>query len=130
MKKIIFYISIVSSAVAVHSCSRDFEEINTNTSKLSNPSVGSLLVPIQYEMATYGYPVSYTHLDVYKRQVLLSYKGEVNKFSISASAGGSIRSVSYTHLDVYKRQLLLLPLRERPPPKKLPNKSSPKTSPN
>ena len=63
--------------------------------------------------------VSYTHLDVYKRQtkrpwssanyakgfyreqyikiqeynndVLLSYKGEVNKFSISASAGGSIR---------------------------------------
>ena len=50
-------------------------------------------------------PVSYTHLDVYKRQLLcatpvlaedmrLNNEGEVYK----------IEPVSYTHLDVYKRQ--------------------------
>ena len=46
-------------------------------------------------------PVSYTHLDVYKRQV--QAKATMPKPSFSRS---SVRpaSVSYTHLDVYKRQ--------------------------
>ena len=39
-------------------------------------------------------PVSYTHLDVYKRQRMLS---------LTLSRNGR-RPVSYTHLDVYKRQ--------------------------
>ena len=57
-------------------------------------------------------PVSYTHLDVYKRQVL----GNVNRGSEkqgdrrreAVDRKGKARSkisVSYTHLDVYKRQV-------------------------
>ena len=70
-------------------------------------------------------PVSYTHLDVYKRQVqaaLLPFK-EIE--SISTLAGyslmteteganfgmGMINPVSYTHLDVYKRQMISRPNR-------------------
>ena len=49
--------------------------------------------------------VSYTHLDVYKRQKEVQKDLEKNlkyKFSYSRD---SIVAVSYTHLDVYKRQL-------------------------
>ena len=49
------------------------------------------------EDVLWGPSVSYTHLDVYKRQVL--------KFSKMSSGVPRCPSpVSYTHLDVYKRQ--------------------------
>ena len=53
--------------------------------------------------------VSYTHLDVYKRQWRLSSKTTSTKLTIVGTDNGTItmrRSapVSYTHLDVYKRQ--------------------------
>ena len=68
----------------------------------------------------YDYPVSYTHLDVYKRQPC--YISPINETRSVASVGinklnrpfSSVIvpvSVSYTHLDVYKRQ-------ERLPPQK------------
>ena len=44
-------------------------------------------------------PVSYTHLDVYKRQDLILLDEPTNHLDMD-----SIESVSYTHLDVYKRQ--------------------------
>ena len=58
-----------------------------------------------YRLAT----VSYTHLDVYKRQVSMSPPTpspirQAMKFRPLRSATAST-SVSYTHLDVYKRQL-------------------------
>ena len=58
-------------------------------------------------------PVSYTHLDVYKRQVQIDVAG-----SQSLVRGDIVREcldidsqtpVSYTHLDVYKRQTLICP---------------------
>ena len=51
--------------------------------------------------------VSYTHLDVYKRQ------GHCKAFRTAVGGGLSelcrkrVIPVSYTHLDVYKRQILL-----------------------
>ena len=68
-------------------------------------------------------PVSYTHLDVYKRQVynlpdrdniganiygLYLDPGE-NPQSIkeNTAQGNGIEAVSYTHLDVYKRQVYI-----------------------
>ena len=46
-------------------------------------------------------PVSYTHLDVYKRQVAeLLHQG----FESLHFKQQKIAAVSYTHLDVYKRQ--------------------------
>ena len=70
------------------------------------------------------WPVSYTHLDVYKRQALNvdTYHGMVRlvrivlAITLGFEAAGAIISffvfrkdyspVSYTHLDVYKRQVL------------------------
>ena len=67
----------------------------------------------------YSIPVSYTHLDVYKRQTHYSTdRTDIDDFSSSCLAHIrqhhfahvhyaeeiSIHPVSYTHLDVYKRQ--------------------------
>ena len=52
-------------------------------------------------------PVSYTHLDVYKRQI---FEGRIQLFVHDVDDVKSITTnlrkiaVSYTHLDVYKRQ--------------------------
>ena len=63
-------------------------------------------------------PVSYTHLDVYKRQQQFQIhdilQNEIDvphiaaENSLADTVVGNIIPVSYTHLDVYKRQLLLL----------------------
>ena len=68
-------------------------------------------------MREYTTPVSYTHLDVYKRQQdvladgegnlivdISDYRTPKNKFTIRTDVKD--QSVSYTHLDVYKRQVL------------------------
>ena len=74
-------------------------------------------------LLTHPWPVSYTHLDVYKRQTLLSYGNEAVMLeklitetekemqTIREAAKekdlqklDSLTPVSYTHLDVYKRQ--------------------------
>ena len=48
-------------------------------------------------------PVSYTHLDVYKRQ----RHNQATRDILRQSKNRTIRTpVSYTHLDVYKRQEL------------------------
>ena len=56
--------------------------------------------------------VSYTHLDVYKRQgeifeAVWNYKtiNIVNKFIATYKNSDNEGAVSYTHLDVYKRQI-------------------------
>ena len=66
--------------------------------------------------------VSYTHLDVYKRQVYLyrdeqddgkklrrrkMYNDTWEQDYMEFVEGNSLTPVSYTHLDVYKRQVLL-----------------------
>ena len=65
--------------------------------------------------------VSYTHLDVYKRQALVSsadkqscyttwFKDIINAISLKLIYNYKyITAVSYTHLDVYKRQILSHP---------------------
>ena len=57
-------------------------------------------------------PVSYTHLDVYKRQGIrrMRFIDEIHTLVGAGAAEGAIdaasilKPVSYTHLDVYKRQ--------------------------
>ena len=52
-------------------------------------------------------PVSYTHLDVYKRQPLLrSTARRACESRRSRRTTVSSATVSYTHLDVYKRQFM------------------------
>ena len=63
-----------------------------------------------FEELNPGYmTVSYTHLDVYKRQVFRSLlcslsQGLLFHQNLPVHAAHSHRAVSYTHLDVYKRQ--------------------------
>ena len=59
--------------------------------------------------------VSYTHLDVYKRQIGISATELINILQAQNAVvrGGTFESVSYTHLDVYKRQAKLLEISER-----------------
>ena len=57
-------------------------------------------------------PVSYTHLDVYKRQAMQTRAVIKAALNVSAETGHVITPhimipVSYTHLDVYKRQGIL-----------------------
>ena len=61
---------------------------------------------ISRTFAIYGVEsVSYTHLDVYKRQVLrFGFRpGKIYRLALCAFEGQY--AVSYTHLDVYKRQM-------------------------
>ena len=88
--------------------------------------ISSLLFPVVFvpflsvkTNVTYLEPVSYTHLDVYKRQAIQVAesvaKGEYDKgilicgtgigVSIAANKVQGAYAVSYTHLDVYKRQI-------------------------
>ena len=54
------------------------------------------------------WPVSYTHLDVYKRQgARHELVHETNKEEVFRDIAQWLDTVSYTHLDVYKRQELL-----------------------
>ena len=57
-------------------------------------------------------PVSYTHLDVYKRQDMKKPEHALKAFIRFALAQGAI-TVSYTHLDVYKRQVKILALKQQ-----------------
>ena len=73
----------------------------------------------------YLVPVSYTHLDVYKRQAFLSSLLQLSPKRVVyiscnpvtqardlkslTSHGYRVEPVSYTHLDVYKRQVHLIP---------------------
>ena len=56
-------------------------------------------------------PVSYTHLDVYKRQLVMQVGQRVaanhglgQRFGLNQVKPVVVGPVSYTHLDVYKRQ--------------------------
>ena len=58
------------------------------------------------KMCAGDFPVSYTHLDVYKRQLLLCLHDPINYIIMFLIAAGvAFAPVSYTHLDVYKRQI-------------------------
>ena len=52
-----------------------------------------------------NFPVSYTHLDVYKRQIVSSGFCQNLKPSGNNLFIQYMKPVSYTHLDVYKRQI-------------------------
>ena len=69
--------------------------------------------PVYFHLlSVYDYPpsVSYTHLDVYKRQVGSRLTQQicvnVNGLDDACQNKQELDAVSYTHLDVYKRQVL------------------------
>ena len=75
----------------------------------SDPEQAAMAFICKRLKLNYGKPVSYTHLDVYKRQDILFHQ-TYPLFSVNRCLGGGlhrfVKPVSYTHLDVYKRQTL------------------------
>ena len=78
--------------------SRQYEEILVDEYQDSNLVQETLITSIS--------PVSYTHLDVYKRQVeiFITHALDVVCAVTVDYKADPYRAVSYTHLDVYKRQ--------------------------
>ena len=82
------------------------------------------MIRLWWEQAEGHTPVSYTHLDVYKRQgedcAICHQIGVCENLLKSLGLAGAVAaitaaftSVSYTHLDVYKRQEFPFALSER-----------------
>ncbi|AZA73642.1 SusD/RagB family nutrient-binding outer membrane lipoprotein [Chryseobacterium indoltheticum] len=104
MKKIFLSTAIALSVFSMNSCERSFEEINTDTSKIKQPSVGSFLVPIQYEMGSYGYNRAddFT-FDI--MQVALDFPNEgntVSRYYLTESTGNGYWNTSYKWLKQVK----------------------------
>lgn len=104
MKKILLNTALFLSLVAFTSCDRSFEEINTDTSKIKTPSAGSFLIPIQYEMASYGYNRAddFT-FDI--MQVALDFPNEgntISRYYITEGTGNGFWNTSYRWLKQVK----------------------------
>ncbi len=100
MKKFIITILCTSAIFTFNSCGRDFEEINTDTSRILNPSVGSLLSPIQYEMGSYGYNRA-NDFTFDLMQVSLDFPNEGNTYSryyLTESSGNGYWNTCYKWL--------------------------------
>ena len=87
-------------SLAVASCSRSFEEINTDTSKIIEPTPASLLAPIQYNMASNAYlRANDFTFDI--MQIAIDFPGEGNNISryyVTESTGNSYWNTSYKWL--------------------------------
>ncbi|UOU98448.1 SusD/RagB family nutrient-binding outer membrane lipoprotein [Chryseobacterium daecheongense] len=104
MKKILLTTVFAFSLFALNSCDRNFEEINTDTSRIKEPSAGSFLMPIQYEMGTYGYNRANDFtFDI--MQVALSFPNEgntISRYYLTESTGNGFWNTSYKWLKQVK----------------------------
>ncbi|MDF0720541.1 SusD/RagB family nutrient-binding outer membrane lipoprotein [Kaistella sp. PBT33-4] len=105
MKRIIIKGSLLLCSVFVfNSCGRSFEEINTDTSKIINPTAGSLLAPIQYDMATYGYNRA-DDFTFQIMQVAIPFPNEgntVSRYYLTEGTGAGYWNTSYKWLKQVK----------------------------
>ena len=101
------YIKIISLFVVLlgaSSCDRNFEEINTDTSSILNPTAGSLLQPVQYNMAVAAYMRS-NDFDFDLMQVSIGFPNEGNSISryyITENTGNGFWNTSYKWLKQVK----------------------------
>ena len=104
MKKIFLFTSLALSLISLNSCDRTFEEINTDTSRIKNPSVGSFLMPIQYDMGAYGYSRA-NDFTFNIMQVALDFPNEgttVSRYYLTESTGNGYWNTSYKWLKQVK----------------------------
>lgn len=103
--KFIKVLSLLTMVFVISSCDRTFEEINTDTSKITNPTPGSLLAPVQYNMASNAYlRANDFTFDI--MQVAVDFPGEGNnigRYYITESTGNSYWNTSYKWLKQVKQ---------------------------
>ncbi|RRQ46691.1 SusD/RagB family nutrient-binding outer membrane lipoprotein [Chryseobacterium sp. SC28] len=102
------FLTILNSLVmflVISSCDRTFEEINTDTSKIIEPTPGSLLAPAQYNMGANAYMRANDFtFDI--MQVSADFPSEGNNISryyITESTGNSYWNTSYKWLKQVKQ---------------------------
>lgn len=91
---------VLLSLAALGSCDRSMDEINTDTSKIINPTAGSFLAPLQYEMASYGYNRA-DDFTFQLMQVALPFPNEGNtpsRYYLTENSGGGYWNTSYKWL--------------------------------
>ncbi|PWN69492.1 SusD/RagB family nutrient-binding outer membrane lipoprotein [Chryseobacterium phosphatilyticum] len=100
MKKLIYICSFLALVSSTVSCDRSLEEINKDTSRINEPVASSLLVPIQYNMASVGYNRANDFtFDI--MQVSLDFPNEGNSLSryyITENTGAGFWNNSYRWL--------------------------------
>lgn len=101
MKNVLVKLSFVCLFAAVFtSCDRTMEEINTDTSKIKNPTAGSFLAPLQYAMASYGYNRA-DDFTFQVMQVAIPFPNEGNtpsRYYLTENSGGGYWNTSYSWL--------------------------------
>ena len=99
----------VPSRGIVYDCGRDWSHLPDQwESELA--LAADVVFAASPELADHIGPVSYTHLDVYKRQS--HWQSVMTPVVNSKCAVLRLWAVSYTHLDVYKRQPRICPRRQ------------------
>ncbi|MHA6697398.1 SusD/RagB family nutrient-binding outer membrane lipoprotein [Chryseobacterium sp. A301] len=91
---------VLLSFAFLSSCDRNMDEINTDTSKIINPTAGSFLAPLQYEMASYGYNRA-DDFTFQLMQVALPFPNEGNtpsRYYFTENSGGGYWNTSYKWL--------------------------------
>jgi hypothetical protein len=105
MKKLLIKLTLIcSSVLLLNSCDRSFEEINTDNSKIKNPTAGSFLAPVQFEMASYGYNRA-DDFTFQLMQVALPFPNEgnaVSRYYLTESTGNGYWNTSYKWLKQVK----------------------------
>ncbi|WP_353150716.1 SusD/RagB family nutrient-binding outer membrane lipoprotein [Chryseobacterium sp.] len=100
MKKLIYICSFLALMSTAVSCDRSLEEINKDTSRINEPVTSSLLIPIQYNMASVGYNRANDFtFDI--MQVSLDFPNEGNSLSryyITENTGTGFWNNSYRWL--------------------------------
>lgn len=100
MKKLFYICSFLALAGSTISCDRSLDEINKDTSRINVPVASSLLVPIQYNMASVGYNRA-NDFNFDLMQVSLDFPNEGNSLSryyITENTGAGFWNNSYRWL--------------------------------
>jgi hypothetical protein len=100
MKRIYSILATIMICFCAASCTKDFEEINTDPNRINEISPGTLLNPTIYEMSAFNMLKS-DDFDFNLMQVMLPFpstSGGVHRYDISENAGNSTWTTYYRWL--------------------------------
>ncbi len=93
-------LSIIALCSLILSCTKDFEEINTDPNRIEQISPGTLLNPIIYEVASFGMDRA-DAITFDLMQVMLPFPsptGGIHRYEITENTGSSTWNIYYRWL--------------------------------
>ncbi len=100
MKLYLKQAAVLFATVSLFSCTKDFEEINTDPNRISSISPGTLLTPILYEVTSYnmGKADDFTFSLMQVNLPFPSPSGGIHRYDISENSGAGFWNMSYRWL--------------------------------